>query len=189
MGTHPIFESDFDCLTEHNLKKSPKMARAGVAVNNQCIKMWEKLKLKKIKACAFKLSSNLQEIVVDEDSVIETGTADAWKKFTSALPETECRYAIYDVEMMVDLGSGIPPGVRTKLTFIAWSPEKSKIRQRMVFSSSKDAVRKKLDGCQVDWQLTSADELEASDRIDDLSTKSDIKTSGNGILEFEGIKV
>merc|ERR1712226_1516274 len=163
MGTHPIFESDFDCLTEHNLKKTAKMAMSGVAVNDQCIKMWEKLKLKKIKACAFKLSSNL--------------------------PEIECRYAIYDVEMMVDLGSGLPPGVRTKLTFIAWSPEKSKIRQRMVFSSSKDAVRKKLDGCQVDWQLTGADELEASDRIDDLSTLSDIKTSGNGILIFEGIKV
>lgn len=88
--------------------------------------------------------------------------------------------------MSIDLGAGIPAGVRTKvyikvqvcwlvnnsilqLTFITWSPEKSKIRQRMVSASSKDALKKRLDGVQVEWQLTGADELEASDRIDDLS--------------------
>jgi len=161
---------------------------SGVTVNDACIKMWEQMKGTKIKACMFKLSSNFQEIVVDEGSVIKKGEEDAWKKFTSALPETECRYAIYDVEMKIDLGQGIPAGTRTKLTFITWSPEKSKIRQRMVSASSKDALKKKLDGVQVEWQLTGADELEASDRIDDLSTLPDIKTSGNGILYFEGIK-
>lgn len=40
-----------------------------------------------IKACQFKLSDNNKEIVLDEDSVIEKGTPDAWKKFTSSLPE------------------------------------------------------------------------------------------------------
>jgi len=161
---------------------------SGVQVNDQCIKMWEKLKTSKIKACMFKLSDKMNEIIVDEGSVIEKGVENPWKAFTSALPETECRYAIYDVEMSIDLGAGIPAGVRTKLTFIAWSPEKSKIRQRMVSASSKDALKKKLDGVQVEWQLTSPDELEASDRIYELSSLSDIKTSGNGILYFEGIK-
>jgi cofilin len=39
----------------------------------------------------------------------------------------------------------------------------------MVSASSKDALKKKLDGVQVEWQLTTPDELEASDRVDDLS--------------------
>merc|ERR1711917_145375 len=32
MGTHPIFESDFDCLTESSLSKSNTMAAKGAAV-------------------------------------------------------------------------------------------------------------------------------------------------------------
>jgi len=121
--------------------------------------------------------------------VIEKGTPDAWKKFTSSLPENQCRYAIYDVEMSIDLGAGLPPGTRTKLTFIVWSPQSSPIKQKMISASSKDALKKKLDGCQVEWQLTDQSELEVSDRVDDLKTLPDIKTSGNGILEFEGVKV
>jgi len=187
MGTHPIFESDFDCLTEKTLN-TVKMAMSGVTVNDACIKMWEQMKTGKIKACMFKLSDNFKEIVVDEGSVIEKNAPDAWKRFTSSLPETECRYAIYDVEMSIDLGPGIPAGVRTKLTFISWAPEKSKIRSRMVSASSKDALKRKFDGVQVEWQLTAADELEASDRISDLAVLPDIKTSGGGILLFEGIK-
>jgi len=57
----------------------------------------------------------------------------------------------------------------------------------MVSASSKDALKKKLDGIQVEWQLTDRSELEASDRIDDLQSLPDIKTSGSGIITFEGI--
>merc|ERR1711893_3804 len=87
MGTHPIFESDFDCLTESFQKKTSKMAMSGVTVQDQCVKMWEKMKTSKIKACQFKLTANNKEIEVVEDSVIEKGTEGAWKKFTSSLPE------------------------------------------------------------------------------------------------------
>ena len=36
----------------------------------------------------FKLSDNFKEIIVDEGSVIEKNAPDAWKRFTSSLPET-----------------------------------------------------------------------------------------------------
>jgi cofilin len=56
----------------------------------------------------------------------------------------------------------------------------------MISAASKDALKKKLDGCQVEWQLTDRSELEVKDRVDDLKDLPDIKTSGNGILKFEG---
>lgn len=65
---------------------------SGVKVNDACIKMWEQLKTKKIKACNFKLSDNLKEIIVDEDSVVASGTASPWKTWTASLPDKECRY-------------------------------------------------------------------------------------------------
>jgi cofilin len=38
----------------------------------------------------------------------------------------------------------------------------------MISAASKDALKKKLDGCQVEWQLTDRSELEVKDRVDDL---------------------
>jgi len=32
MGTHPIFESDFDCLTERNFWKKNRNHRKGIAI-------------------------------------------------------------------------------------------------------------------------------------------------------------
>lgn len=164
------------------------MAMSGVKVNDACIKQWELLKQGKIKACNFKLSDNMKEIVVCEDSQIKKGTENPWKEWTESLPEKECRYAIYDVEMSIDLGAGVPAGKRTKLVFAVWAPSTASIKQKMVSASSKDALKKKFDGVQVEWQMTGRDELEAADRISELSSLSDIKTSGNGILLFEGIK-
>jgi len=165
------------------------MAMSGVKVNDACIKKWEELKSQKIKACNFKLSKDLKEIVVDEGSEIAPNSeGSAWKEWGASLPDNECRYAIYDVEMKIDMGSGTPPGTRTKLVFVVWAPQTASIRQKMVSASSKDALKKKLDGVQVEWQLTGRDELEASDRIHDLQSLPDIKTSGSGIITFEGIK-
>ena len=104
--------------------------------------------------------------------------------------------------MKIDMGPGLPQGTRTKLTFVVWAPSTASIKQKMVSASSKDALKKKFDGVQVrfkslirvcrrllqvEWQLTGRDELEASDRISDLSSLPDIRTSGSGIIAFEGI--
>lgn len=161
---------------------------SGVKVNDACIKMWEQLKSGKIKACNFKLSDNLKEIVVEDDSVVAKGTENAWDAWTKSLPDKECRYGIYDVNMQIDMGSGLSAGTRTKLVFVVWAPSTASIKQKMVTASSKDALKKKLDGFQVEWQLTGRDELEVSDRISDMSALADIRTSGNGILTFEGRK-
>ena len=58
-------------------------------------------------------------------------------------------FRIYDVEMKIDMGSGLPAGTRTKLTFIVWAPSTASIKQKMVSASSKDALKKKFDGVQV----------------------------------------
>ena len=140
------------------------MAMSGVKVNDACVKKWEELKMQKIKACNFKLSDNLKEIIVDEGSEIAKDTPGAWKAWASSLPDKECRYAyvlinslkklifvksIYDVEMKIDMGSGLPQGTRTKLVFVVWAPQSASIKQKMVSASSKDALKKKLDGVQV----------------------------------------
>lgn len=90
--------------------------------------------------------------------------------------------------MKIDMGSGLPAGIRTKLVFVVWAPATATIKQKMVTASSKDALKKKLDGFQVEWQLTGRDELEVTDRISDMSCLADIRTSGGGIISFEDRK-
>ena len=47
------------------------------------------------------------------------------------------------------MGSGVSDGTRTKLVFVVWAPQTASIKQKMVSASSKDALKKKLDGIQV----------------------------------------
>lgn len=169
------------------------MAMSGVSVDDQCVQMWELLKQRKIKGCNFMLTKDMKKIVVEENTVIgrnprEATQASWFESWTQSLPENACRYAIYDVEVGLDLGGGMSTGSRNKLVFCVWAPMTAKIKDKMVTASSKDGLKKKFDGIQVEWQLNSAEELEASQLIESLMNSPDIKTSGK-ITHFEGLPV
>jgi len=169
------------------------MAMSGVSVDDQCVQMWQLLKERKIKACNFMLTKDMKKIVVEEGSVIqrhprEQPQAQWFEQWTSTLPENACRYGIYDVEIGIDLGSGMSTGSRNKLVFIVWAPMTAKIKDKMVTASSKDGLKKKFDGIQLEWQLNSPEEFEASALIESLCSSPDIKTSGR-ISHFEGLPV
>ncbi|KAH0834059.1 actin-depolymerizing factor homology domain-containing protein [Lanmaoa asiatica] len=89
----------------------------------------------------------MKEIIVEESST----TAD-YAEFLNHLPEKECRWAIYDFEFEKD-------GRRNKICFISWSPDEAKIKPKMVFASSRDALRRKLDGIAVEIQGTDPTEV------------------------------
>merc|ERR1711982_154109 len=68
------------------------------------------------------------------------------------LPERDCRYAIFDYEFQVDGGQ------RNKITFILWAPDSAPIKAKMMYTSTKDSIKKKLVGIQVEVQATDAAE-------------------------------
>ena len=65
----------------------------GVKVDEYCKEQLIKVKSRQIKACNFKLTQNCREIIVDEGSEIPVNTPNAWKQWSSSLPEDACRYA------------------------------------------------------------------------------------------------
>ena len=71
------------------------------------------------------------------------------------LPENDCRYAVYDFEY--ERGQG--EGVRNKICFIVWSPDTAKVKSKMLYASSKDAIRKKLVGVANEIQATDSAEV------------------------------
>jgi hypothetical protein len=72
--------------------------------------VFQDLKLKKkYKFVTYTLSPDNSQIVVEK-----TGTDPEYEAFLSELPETECRYAVYDVEYEAEGGK------RNKLCFFNW---------------------------------------------------------------------
>ncbi|KAG6833446.1 cofilin [Tephrocybe sp. NHM501043] len=123
---------------------------SGVGVNELCIAEFQQLKLKKkYKYIIFTLSKDSTEIVVEK-----TSTSEDYDDFVADLPETECRWAIYDFEFEKE-----GAGRRNKITFISWAPDTAKVKQKMLFASSKDALRTALTGVAVEVQGTEFSEI------------------------------
>ncbi|KAF9946971.1 cofilin, partial [Mortierella alpina] len=123
---------------------------SGIAVDSECLEAFQSLKIgKKFKYIIYKLSDDKKSIGVEKTS--ETST---YEEFVGALPEDDCRYAVYDFDFTLADG-----GPRNKIVFITWSPDSAKIKSKMIYASSKDALRRGLNGVAFDIQGTDFDEI------------------------------
>jgi len=123
---------------------------SGVTASPACIETYNELKLKKkSKYIIFTLNKDNTEIVVEK-----TSQSTNYDDFIADLPEAECRWAIYDMEFEKEGG-----GIRNKIVFVSWAPDDAKIKAKMVFASSKDALRRSLVGIAVEIQGTDFSEV------------------------------
>ena len=84
---------------------------SGVAVNPECLDAFQELKLKKkYKYIIFGLNKDKTEIVS-----IKADTSKDYDEFLTDLPESECRWAVYDFEFQKEEG-----GQRNKIVFYSW---------------------------------------------------------------------
>merc|ERR1712039_1137841 len=86
----------------------------------------------------------------------EGGTDKTYDEFIEALPENEPRYALVDVEY--DNDEGVK---QNKLCFFFWSPDDGcSIKDKMIYASSKDAIKKKMVGVMKEVQANERSELD-----------------------------
>ncbi|KAG2131848.1 actin depolymerizing factor [Suillus cothurnatus] len=123
---------------------------SGVTASPECLKQFAELKMSKsLKYILFKLNNSRTEIVVDK-----TSESSDYEEFLSNLPADGCKWAVYDFSYTLEDGSQ-----RSKLCFFSWSPDTAPIRAKMVHASSKDALRRSLDGIAVEIQGTDLTEV------------------------------
>lgn len=132
-------------------------------MSQECITKFNELKLgKTIKYIVYKLSDDYKEIVVEEASdnadwdTFREKLVNAKSKTKSGATTKGPRYAVYDFSY--DLSSG--EGSRSKITFIAWSPDDAGIQPKMVYASSKDALKRSLNGLAAEFQANDEDDIE-----------------------------
>jgi cofilin len=84
---------------------------SGVGVNAACIETFQAFKMgKKFKYVIFGVSNDNTEIIV-----LKTSDSPSYDEFVADLPETDCRWAVYDFEYEKEDG-----GKRNKICFFSW---------------------------------------------------------------------
>lgn len=103
---------------------------------------------KKYKYIILRISDDKKSIILDK-----TSTSEEYEQFLSDLPAGEPRWAVYDFQFEKE-----GAGRRNKILFYAWAPDEAPIKSKMLYSSSKDALRAKLVGIAFDIQCTDESE-------------------------------
>lgn len=139
------------------------MAQSGVSVASECITAFNDLKLKKsYKWIIYKISDDWKEIVVEDSSAEDDYSAfrekllDAKSKDRRGNEGVGGRYAVYDISYDVSATEGS----RSKITFISWVPDNAAQYPRMMYSSSREALKRALNGIAADIQANDADDIE-----------------------------
>merc|ERR1711990_1140852 len=91
----------------------------------------------------YKITDDKKSIVIEHTG--EKGAS--FEDFCSKLPDGSCRYAILDVEINTKAGA-----TANKLIFVAWSDDNASIKPKMLYASSKDAIKKTLTGINDEYQ-------------------------------------
>lgn len=132
---------------------------SGVNVDDACKTAFQDVKLgHKFRYIVFKLTDDLKMIVVQTRAEPSATYDDFVNEMKEAEKAQECRYAVFDVEYET-----LDKQPRNKICFFMWSPETAKIKQRMVYSSSKDALKKALgEGIGREIQANDHGDLEFS---------------------------
>ncbi|XP_044504737.1 actin-depolymerizing factor 7-like [Mangifera indica] len=120
-----------------------------MAVNDECKLKFQELKARRhYRFIIFKIEN--QQVVVEKLG----SPGDSYDDFTASLPADECRYAVFDFDFTTTENCQ-----RSKIFFIAWSPDTSKVRMKMVYASTKDRFKRELDGIQFELQATDPSEM------------------------------
>ncbi|KAG0319800.1 cofilin [Linnemannia gamsii] len=126
------------------------MATSGVKAGQDCIDAFMDLKIGKAhKYIIYKIADDLKHV-----EVIKQSSDEDYDNFLKELPEDDCRWAVYDFAFKTADG-----GDRNKIVFYSWSPDGAKIKPKMLYASSKDGLRKVLNGVAVEVQGTDFDEV------------------------------
>ncbi|XP_074563606.1 actin-depolymerizing factor-like isoform X3 [Curcuma longa] len=122
-----------------------------MAVNDECKLKFLELKAKRnFRFIIFKIDEAIQQVTVEKLGK----PGESYDDFTSSFPPNECRYAVFDFDFVTDEHCQ-----KSKIFFISWAPDASKVRSKMLYASSKDRFKRELDGIQVELQATDPSEM------------------------------
>lgn len=131
----------------------------GVVVDDEVASTFQGFKLQ---STGFKLRYYIYEIVDKKTIKIEKSgdRSKTYEDFCADLPDNDCRYGLIDLEFKSD--DGRPT---SKLVFITWNPDTGSIRNKMLYSGSKEAIKSALNGVGIHINATDRAELDLESSV------------------------
>ncbi|CAH1432427.1 unnamed protein product [Lactuca virosa] len=127
-------------------------AASGMAVHNECKLKFLELKAKRsFRFIVFKIEEKQKQVIVEKVG----DPTQRHEDFAACLPDSECRYAVFDYDFVTQENCQ-----KSRIFFIAWSPDTARVRSKMIYASSKDRFKRELDGIQVELQATDPTEMD-----------------------------
>jgi cofilin len=120
------------------------MALTGIKVADECVTAFNEMKQKKqSRFVIFKIVNN--EAVKVAHVSERTATYDDFVAYLNQ-DKDDPFYAVFDFEMEAE---GVTRG---KLLLLSWIPDTAKVRSKMVYASTKESLKAKIDGGLMDIQ-------------------------------------
>lgn len=129
---------------------------SGVAVSGTCREIFDKLKFKKnIPYIIYKIENDKTVVVDKQGEPVDGESPEATHaRFVADMPNDQPRYAVCDFKFTN--AEGIP---QDKIILVYWSPDdKANRKDKMLYASTKDAIRKALNFSK-DCQCNDYDDL------------------------------
>ncbi|MGF6884861.1 cofilin [Nocardia sp. GAS34] len=137
---------------------------SGVAVHDDVVTQFNDFKLKRppcnYRYFIYKIENDSQ-IVIESTAPNEAGYEQFYETLSAI--NDECRYALIDLEVLTS--DGRPA---SKLVFISWSPDTAKMKSKMLYASSKEAIKRVLVGVGIHLNATDPSELEKNYIMDSI---------------------
>jgi len=141
------------------------MASSGVMVQDECVSSFQELKHgHSLRYILFKIKKPEKYILVHKTAPPSATYEDFQKELFSIQDEDDsgnpkpgsngCIYGIFDFEYSEEGGK------RNKIIFVPWVPDSSSVKSKMLYASSKDALKKKLVGIAQEIQATDKSEVD-----------------------------
>ncbi|URE03905.1 actin-depolymerizing factor 5 [Musa troglodytarum] len=128
-----------------------KMATEGMRVKQECLSSFMEMKWKKVsRYVVYKIDEKSREVMVDK--VGRPG--EGYEGLAASLPNDDCRYAVFDFDFL-----SVDNCQKSKIFFITWSPTASRIRSKILYATSKQGLRRLLEGIHYEVQATDPTEM------------------------------
>ncbi|KAI4884918.1 hypothetical protein NFI96_013220 [Prochilodus magdalenae] len=154
---------------------------SGVAISDEVIECYNQIKVRyqgseekdRFKLVVMRLSENQKSIIVDHEASLKIKDVEkednVFKKIVGVLPEKDCRYALYDCTYETT------ESLKEDLVFIMWAPDDAPLKNKMIYASSKGALRSKLPGLKIEWQVNDPADKEQSALVEKLGGRAKVK--------------
>uniref|UniRef100_A0A6G3MJ34 Cofilin (Trinotate prediction) n=1 Tax=Henneguya salminicola TaxID=69463 RepID=A0A6G3MJ34_HENSL len=136
------------------------MTSSGVKVTDSLRVTYENFKMKKgttkYRYLILKMSDDKSEIILEREEPAKAGSdpREDFESFVEALPRDEARFILYDFH-----ATDINNAKQSRIVMITYVPDASTMKDKMLFASSKEALKKALELNGKDYSVHDIAEL------------------------------